>query len=98
MQGNDMNSMLALPKNRDFRPFIKTFHIFKQLMPNLFNMNNSEIPSIKRICVIFSIILFKASPENCRKIRLSSSKSSSVFRLPFVFDHILIPFPFGSII
>lgn len=52
MEGNiDVNNALALPKEREFRPFIKTFQIFKQLMPSLIYMNNCDIPSIKKICV-----------------------------------------------
>lgn len=58
MEGNfDVNNALAVPKDREFRPFIKTFQIFKQLMPSLIYMNNSDIPSIKKICVKYKKML-----------------------------------------
>jgi len=46
---------LTLPESRNFRPFIKTFQIFKQLTPNLLHINSYEFSINKRICVISMI-------------------------------------------
>ena len=56
MQSAEIPSTIALPSNHDFRPFIKTFRMLKQLTPNLLHIDNCELPILKQICVSYSSI------------------------------------------
>lgn len=41
------------PQSRSFRPFIKTFQIFKQLTPNLLLLNSCEFSMINGFAYFF---------------------------------------------